>query len=231
MNIVKEFSRFATSYNDKNIIQKLVAQKLLKYLNLTHYNSVLDLGCGGGEIYKNMLKNGISFDKFIGVDISQEMLNIHPKSKDIELICSDFEDINIKNRYDIVVSSSALQWSQNLDNTLLKISKLSNKSVFAIFTSDTFKTLHNIAGISSPIYPKDYLITHIDRYFNAQYESVKYKLEFENTYKMLEYIKKSGVSGGERKLSLKEIKNLIKSYPLSYLEFEVLFVECNSKLS
>ncbi len=229
MNIAKEFSRFATSYNEINIIQKEVAYKLVKYLKFSHYNSVLDLGCGGGEVYKNLIKEKISIDKFVGVDISNEMLKIHPKSQNIELICSNFENIKIFNKYDIVVSSSALQWSKDLNSTLLKITKLSDNFIFAIFTSNTFKTLHQVANIKSPIYSKDYLIKNINKYFNAKYETISYKLEFENTYKMLEYIKKSGVSSGEKKLSFKEIKNLIKSYPLNYLEFEVLFVKCSLK--
>jgi malonyl-CoA O-methyltransferase len=46
---------------------------------------------------------------------------------------------------------------------------------------------------------------------------------------MLNYIKKSGVSGGEKKLTYKQVKNLIKNYPLDYLEFEVLFVDATSR--
>lgn len=45
---------------------------------------------------------------------------------------------------------------------------------------------------------------------------------------MFKYIKKSGVSGGEKQLSYKETKQLMHTYPLSYLEFEVLFVEGTS---
>jgi malonyl-CoA O-methyltransferase len=42
---------------------------------------------------------------------------------------------------------------------------------------------------------------------------------------MFRYIKKSGVSGGKKRLGYKEMKALMKHYPLDYLEFEVLFVE------
>jgi len=42
---------------------------------------------------------------------------------------------------------------------------------------------------------------------------------------MFKYIKKSGVSGGEKKLSYKEIKKLINNYPLNYLEFEILVLK------
>jgi malonyl-CoA O-methyltransferase len=42
---------------------------------------------------------------------------------------------------------------------------------------------------------------------------------------MFRYIKQSGVSGGERKLSYTQTKQLMENYPLKYLEFEVLFIE------
>jgi malonyl-CoA O-methyltransferase len=45
---------------------------------------------------------------------------------------------------------------------------------------------------------------------------------------MFRYIKKSGVSGGEKQLSYKQMKMLMEKYPLNYLEFEVLFVEATS---
>jgi malonyl-CoA O-methyltransferase len=45
---------------------------------------------------------------------------------------------------------------------------------------------------------------------------------------MFNYIKKSGVSGGEKQLTYKQTKQLMKNYPLNYLEFEVLFVKAKS---
>jgi malonyl-CoA O-methyltransferase len=49
-------------------------------------------------------------------------------------------------------------------------------------------------------------------------------LEFEDNISKFRYIKKSGVSSGKRELGYKETKELIRNYPLNYLEFEVLFV-------
>jgi malonyl-CoA O-methyltransferase len=45
---------------------------------------------------------------------------------------------------------------------------------------------------------------------------------------MFRYIKKSGVSGGEKQLSYKETRHLMETYPLDYLEFEVLFVKAKA---
>jgi len=223
MSILKEFSRFANSYDRLNIIQKDIAKELVRRLD-RDYNTILDIGCGTGEIYKNIIQNSIKFNKFIGIDISQKMLDIHPKGSRVELKNLSFDD-KIEDKFDIVISSSALQWSSDLDYTLNNISKLSNRFLFAIFTSNTFKSIHKLANIDSPIYPKEYLTNKIDNYFNASYTTLSYKLYFQNSYDMLKYIKESGVNGGGKKLSFKEIKNIVNNYPFKYLEFEILIVE------
>jgi malonyl-CoA O-methyltransferase len=41
---------------------------------------------------------------------------------------------------------------------------------------------------------------------------------------MFRYIKGSGVSGSRNLLSFKDMKRLMKEYPLNYLEFEVAFI-------
>ncbi len=233
MNVREEFSRFADLYDRYNIIQSKVAKKLTSQIDIKDYNRVLDIGCGSGLVYKNVV-NKIRFREFIALDFSKKMLDIHPTSKDIKKICFDFnkiEDFSIlkDNSYDFIISSSALQWSRDLDMTLKEISKLSNLFYFSIFTSGTFKTLHKIGGIKSPIYSKGQIENSINKYYNTSFELIHYKLEFSSVYEMLRYIKRSGVSGGKRKLTYIETKNIIRNYPLNYLEFEVLFIKAISK--
>jgi len=235
MKITKEFSRFAKDYNQHNIIQAEVAKELVDTINLKSYEKILDIGCGRGEVYNNLENKLISFTHFCGVDMAIGMLELHPEGDNIILLNGDFSIENTfanlpYSRYDIVLSSSALQWSQNLDITLLNISKLSDISYFSIFTSGTFSSLHKFANINSPIYSESYLRNKIDKYFNAEYKVSNYKLYFDTVYEMLRYIKKSGISGGEAQLSFREIKKLILEYPLKYLEFEVIFVKAISKV-
>jgi len=234
MNVIEEFSRFANLYETHNIIQQQVAKKLVGMIEYKNYKRILDIGCGSGSIYKNITKNSIKVEEFIVADLSEEMLDIHPSSSNLEKISFDFNDINsfeyIRDKqYDVVISSSALQWSQDLDMTLKEISKLSDNFYFAFFTSNTFKTLHKIAGVKSPIYSKAFIKKHINRYYNASFELINYQLDFDSVYDMLKYIKQSGVSGGKKQLSYKEIKQVIADYPLDYLEFEVLFINAVAK--
>ena len=232
-NVIQEFSRFAHEYDTYNVIQAEVAKSLVAQLPNTHYSTLIDMGCGSGEVYKNLEKNNITFDHLIVLDSSKEMLEIHPSSKNIEKRCADFnrfqtfEDISLAPET-LLLSSSALQWSKDLDFTLSEIAKKSSHAYFAIFTSNTFKTLHETAKITSPIYSENVLRDTIEKYYRATFELKKYKLHFESVREMFNYIKKSGVSGGEKQLTYKQTKQLMKRYPLDYLEFEVLFVKADS---
>jgi len=232
-NVIQEFSRFAHEYDTYNVIQAEVAKSLVAQLPLSHYTTLIDIGCGSGEVYKNLEKSNISFDHLIALDSSPEMLDIHPSSKKVEKVYADFNRLQTFENFSLipetlVLSSSALQWSKDLDFTLSEISKKSSHAYFAIFTSNTFKTLHETAKITSPIYSEAVLRETIEKYYRATFELKKYKLHFESVREMFNYIKKSGVSGGEKQLTYKQTKQLMKRYPLDYLEFEVLFVKAAS---
>jgi len=232
-NVIQEFSRFAHKYDAYNVIQAEVAKSLVKQLPEAHYATIIDIGCGSGEVYKNLEKMNVSFGHFIALDSSEEMLGIHPSGPKIEKICADFNRLETFEAFSLtepslIISSSALQWSKDLDFTLSEISKKSAHAYFTLFTANTFKTLHQTAKITSPIYSQSVLRSTIERYYNATFEVKEYRLYFESVRKMFNYIKKSGVSGGEKQLTYKQTKHLMKSYSLDYLEFEVLFVKGKS---
>ncbi len=228
---IKQFSRFAHQYDTYNMIQAKVANRLVGKLTETYYPCILDIGCGSGEIYKNIQTSKIDFDKFIALDSSSKMLDLHPVHQNIEKISANFNTITTFNQLEIlseetlILSSSALQWSENLDFVFEQLSQKASKAYFAIFTANTFKTLHKVANTHSPIYTENQLKKAIEKYYHATYELRAYKLEFLTIRDMFQYIKKSGVSGGERQLGYRETKQLMNNYPLTYLEFEVLFVE------
>ncbi len=234
MKVVREFSRFAHEYNRYNVIQKEVAKKLCKLLDRKSYTKILDVGAGDGAIYENLLKENISFSNFVALDFSKEMLSIHKSDKSITKVCLDFNhkgfsSIFQKNEFDLVISSSALQWSTNLNNVLEELSLLGEEYLFSFFTANTFKTLHKTMNIDSPILSREEILTAVERFFSYEFEVVEYRLDFVSVHEMLRYIKKSGVSGGVRKLGYKEVKSLMLKYPLDYLEFEVIFVKVIGK--
>ncbi len=229
MNVLHEFSRFAKQYNSYNIIQNRVAQELVSKIDNRFYGAIMDIGCGSGAIYENLLACNIEFSKFIALDFSTEMLTLHPTSKNIKKISFDFNSVEefnalkkVKNQ--MIISSSALQWSRDIELTLREISHHGEEFYFSFFTSNTFVTIHKIADIYSPIYSKEEVLDTRSRYYSFSYEVKSYQLKFEDTRSMFKYIKQSGVNGKGNKLTYKEIKRIIDIYPYDYLEFEVLFV-------
>ena len=188
---------------------------------------ILDLGCGSGAICKEIHWD---YSSFLGIDFAQGMLDLHPKSKKIEALYGDFNDISFlnllqKNEYDFIFSSSSLQWAEDLESLFSQISASKVPIAFAIFTANTFKTLNTIASLDSLLRKPEELQRLQERYFDADFEITEYKLEFENVREMFRYIKKSGVSGSRKVLNYKETKSLMKNYPLNYLEFEVAFIK------
>jgi malonyl-CoA O-methyltransferase len=229
--VVQEFSRFAHKYDTYNMIQAKVAKSLVAKLPKQTYKNIIDIGCGSGEVYKNLQLQNISVENFVALDSAETMLDIHPEENQVNKICTNFNNRDFltyipQYSYDLLLSSSALQWSENLAYTMHELSLLSSIFYGAIFTSGTFKTLHEIAGIDSPIYHVEMVQDIIQQYYDSvQFEIHHYRLDFESTREMFRYIKQSGVSSGEKKLSYRQTKQLMENYPLSYLEFEVLFVE------
>jgi len=226
MKISSEFSKYATHYSSYNIIQNQVVEKLLGHIN-TKPKRVLDLGCGSGAVLE---KIEWKLEHFVGVDFAPGMLELHPKADHIECIYGNFNgDMLFEHLqtyiFDYIISASALQWADDLDHVMKNIAALNAPVGLAIFTAGTFKTLNKTASLEPLLRSRKEIKVLQKKYFSdAEFEVVKYTLEFESVREMFRYIKKSGVSGSRRVLSYKETKKLMDEYPLNYLEFEVAFI-------
>lgn len=225
MKINEEFSKYATFYGRYNVIQEQVAVKLLSHVK-NQPKRILDLGCGSGAILN---KIDWTFEQFVGVDFAQGMLDLHPKSQSIECIYGDFNDPQLYEQlrsksFDYILSSSALQWTIDLNQVMSNIKQFNAPISLAVFTSGTFETLHKTASLKPLLRSKEEVNELQKKYFDVNFEVVQYKLEFENTREMFRYIKKSGVSGSRNELSYAKTKALMNQYPLNYLEFEVVFI-------
>lgn len=225
MRIHQEFSRYASQYATHNVIQAKVAQKLIADTQATP-KKILDLGCGNGTLFSCI---DWEMDTFVGVDFSQAMLSHHRHDSNVTLMLGDFNDPTLfeqlsKFTFDRIYSASALQWADDLDTVFKSICALNSSVSLAIFTSGTFKTLYETAGLSPILKSSDEVIESASRHFDADFEIVRYVLEFDTVREMFRYIKRSGVSGGRRILDFTQTKRLMETYPLNYLEFEVVFI-------
>ncbi|BAF70944.1 class I SAM-dependent methyltransferase [Nitratiruptor sp. SB155-2] len=224
MHHIKEFNRFASDYQQYKIIQSKVAKHLVKNSKYQG-KKIADLGAGSGEVYRSIFWE---FEKLYACDLSSNMLALHPEEKVEKIICdfdtkACFERIK---RLDIdqIFASSSLQWSKDLPTLFYRLSQLQIPLSLALFTSNTFKTIHSMLGIESPIYTEDEILQQARNFFMLNYEKRVYRLFFSSSKEMFTYIKRSGVSAGKKMASIGELKRLFREYPHSYLEFEVVFL-------
>lgn len=225
MSVQKEFSKHAKQYNSYNIIQQLVAKALIRDIKNKPKN-ILELGCGSGQIYNNI---DWKLNSYHAIDFSPSMCELHPKNDITEVNCfsfdeDDFFDFLKGKEFDLVLSSSALQWSKDLSRITNALSSVTKEVNAVLFTSNTFKTIQEISNKKSPILDVESIKVAFLKYFKCEFEVFNYNLEFDNKKDLFNYIKKSGVSGGSA-LSFKEAKHLFKEYSLNYLEFEVIFIK------
>ena len=225
MNVQNEFSRYADHYGSYNIIQEKVADKLVSGVTDAPQN-ILDIGCGRGAVAGRI---SWPYRHLIGVDFAPRMLELHPQGKGIECFQGDFDDPRLysllkERRFERIFSASALQWSPDMAHTFSLVRSLNAPVSLAVFTSGTFKTLFETAGLPPLLRSAEEVESLAKHFFNASCEVVRYSLAFESVRDMFRYIKRSGVSGNRNVLTYKETKALLESYPLDHLEFEVLFI-------
>ena len=225
MKIQREFSQNAKAYNQVNVIQKRVLEELIARIDEKPAH-ILDIGCGRGGVYQAI---DWELSHFVGMDFAQGMIALHPKKKNITLLMKDFNEESsfetLSNyRFDRIISSSALQWAKDLDATLGNIARLGAPVSLSVFTSNTFKTLYETAGLSPLLRSREEVIALLQKYFDANIELLQYTLAFPSVREMFRYMKKSGVGAGRNVLGYKEMKRLMKSYPLDYLEYEIVLI-------
>lgn len=225
MRSKNQFSKYANEYKSYNIIQQICAKSLIRELK-TEAKTILELGCGSGQIFSNITWD---FDRYLAIDSSQDMCNLHPKAENLEVKCMDFDSEEFfkeidKSHFDMVISSSALQWSSDLERVVNSLSKITKEVNAVLFTSNTFKTIQNITNTKSTILDESSIKDAFSKYFICDFETILYKLEFDSKKELFSYIKRSGVSSSAT-LSYEVAKRLYKEYDLPYLEFEVIFIK------
>jgi len=231
MSVKNQFSKYAKDYNNFNIIQQLAAKALIRDIKDKPKN-ILEIGCGSGQVFKYI---DWELDSYKAIDFAPSMCSLHPRGEKIEVSCFDFDSEEFfkfleNKRFDIVISSSAMQWSKNLKKLISKLSFSTDRINAVLFTSNTFKTIQEITKTNSPILSQEEIKEAFSASFDCEFEVHNYNLEFDNKKDLFDYIKKSGVSGDSSNLDFKSAKKLFKEYTLNYLEFEVIFVNTVSKI-
>ncbi len=113
-------------YHQTAILQFHLAQQLLNNYS-SHFsdiNTILDIGCGDGAV-TSQLKQFYPHSSIEGIDPSSSMINFaneHYATPELQFRQGAVESLNEKNKYDLIVSFSVLQWTI-LDKAFIQIAQ------------------------------------------------------------------------------------------------------------
>ncbi|OQY08736.1 MAG: malonyl-[acyl-carrier protein] O-methyltransferase BioC [Fusobacteriia bacterium 4572_132] len=240
--VAKNFSRGAKTYDEYALVQKEMAKKLNKLLKKNNEKlEILEIGCGTGLFTKLILKKYPNAEITL-IDISEGMIQ-ESKEKfknknNIIYIVGDAENLELLNKYDLIVSNATFQWFNNLEIVLKKFKKNLKKDgelVFSTFANQTYKELRNsfnllnvVYDYSQKFYSKQQLLNIIKKEFIVNEIDEELMIEkYSDLMKFLVSIKKIGSNSAKKNkknLTIKKLKKLENIYMKNYSEQNKIIV-------
>ena len=254
--IQQNFSRQATIYNDCALVQKNSAKKLCELAKkiLTENNfvqsqnftvsensltelqnkniNILDLGSGTSFIAKNLHEFNQNL-KIFEVDIAENMLKQWvDRPSNILPILADIENLPFEKTasFDIIISSFALQWIENIPQLLRKLKILLKENGALIFCLPTEKTFAEIKSASEKSQCNFSIKTlHNENFIRDELLKLKLQEHFyqteivpqknQNAVAALKEIKKIGANYSEKFATKKNIsKNNLQKFNDFFLQ-------------
>jgi SAM-dependent methyltransferase len=82
--------------------------------------SVLDVGCGFGDLYEFLCRNGVNVD-YTGVDLSPDFVEIaRQRHPDARFVAADFEEAKIEGRFDWAFESGVFNYKVSGHETFVR---------------------------------------------------------------------------------------------------------------
>ena len=148
--VKNSFNRYAAQYDRCAILQAEVQSRLLERLDYIKLDprTVIDLGCGPGQAIKPLIKR-YKKSKVIAVDMAHAMLRQAQKKYGLFdkkiLVNADMEQLPFAdNSIDLIFSSLALQWSNDLGSTFKDFKRVGREGGLLMFTTFGVNTLHEL---------------------------------------------------------------------------------------
>lgn len=120
------FNWSGENYSSANAIQTSVGERLLDTICFSPDMSVLDAGCGSGDL-TFLLARKVPQGKAIGIDSSESMIRKAKKTlteqnvSNLEFRVCSINEIDFKNQFDLVFSNSVLHWILEIEVALRKL--------------------------------------------------------------------------------------------------------------
>jgi len=205
-SVKKSFEKHLATYDANAAAQKLITKRLaaeiLKHPAAANAQKVLEIGCGTCMLTKELLK-GIKNASWTLNDISPEVKNFIPQeiAKSAKISAGSAENADFGLGFDLAVSSSALQWVDDLKGVFAKVRTcLKTGGIFA-FSSFGKNNLWQIkkaaqSGLEYRALEECRALLDACGFEVSESFEDEITLNFTNAADALRHLKNTGVTGG-----------------------------------
>ena len=227
--VCRRFGKALNSYVQNATVQLHINEKLLSMLKSNtdkiHFERVLEIGCGPGNLTKLLLEN-FRFDELHLNDICskwEEVLGVELGGSFQKFYGCDGESFPFEGVFDMLVSASTLHWFHRPEQFFKKAASHMNKGsvlAFSSFGSGNFNEIRTVTGRGLS-YPdtqqlKGWLSNDYDLHF-VEEESIP--LWFASPIEVLRHMKNTGVTAtGASFWSRKDLAEFTSRYNALFAE-------------
>lgn len=211
------FNKFLDTYDSFATVQKIASEKLMKQIPMGSYGKVLELGCGTGLSTRDFLKK-FQPDTFYLNDYfdTRDYLKEIPHT---EFIQRDMDTLPFE-RYDLIISSSAFQWSKNLETLLERVANNCDTLAFSIYVEGNLKEIQNHFDLSLNYHSTENIFEMLKRHFEKiTFHDEEISIDFNTPLDALKHLKYTGVTGFSKGISVERVRNFKEkklTYALAY---------------
>lgn len=167
-SVRSSFANASKTYDDMAALQRTVGKDLLKHERAGGlHGTVLDIGCGTGFLTGELLKLS-GYRQLIALDLALPMVQTTRiklnRPEKLLYVCADAESLPLQdNSVDRIFSNVALQWCQNLGDTLKDIRRILKPDGHLLFSTFGEKTLQELKAAWRKV--DDY--SHVNEFYGV----------------------------------------------------------------
>lgn len=200
------FARAAATYDQQAVVQRAVADRLLRLL-AEHpgppFRRVLEIGCGTGILTGGLLRRFAGLTSLYVNDLVPEFAPLVaarvPPELHLEFLAGDIETIPLPGELDLVLSSSTLHWLADLPGLLARLHSRMNRHAtlcFSLYGPRNLREVRELTGIGLEYHPLAAIKEMVAAHFTllaCREELLTYPAP--DPLALLTHLRQTGVSG------------------------------------
>lgn len=218
--IKQRFSKSLNTYQQNAVVQKQMAENLVKLLPQKEFKNILELGCGTGFLTK-LLNKSVRYKNYTAIDIVKECESyIKNINQNIEFVNNDIESVDLVKKYDLIISNAAFQWLNDFETFINNIKQYLTDDGIILFTTfgqKNFQEISNTSNISLTYYSTQDLKKVLNSFSIEHFDEQIITLKFNSIKEMFEHMKKTGVNAVTNTTwTIKDTKQFKERYETLY---------------